>query len=73
MVIKRMKVKEPLISKIPLRNALVNPKEVNLRPMAFLLSDHASYITGETLKVNGGMYHCERALSKRYLRIVCSL
>ena len=24
--------------------------------VAFLLSDHASYITGETLKVNGGMY-----------------
>ena len=23
--------------------------------VAFLLSDHASYITGETLKVNGGL------------------
>ena len=24
--------------------------------VAFLLSDHASYITGEILKVNGGLY-----------------
>ncbi|MGL2438787.1 3-oxoacyl-ACP reductase FabG, partial [Helicobacter pylori] len=24
--------------------------------VAFLLSDHSSYITGETLKVNGGLY-----------------
>jgi 3-oxoacyl-[acyl-carrier-protein] reductase len=24
--------------------------------VAFLLSDHASYITGETLKINGGLY-----------------
>ena len=31
------------------------PKEV-ADAVAFLLSDHASYITGETLKVNGGMY-----------------
>ncbi|MFW3327745.1 SDR family oxidoreductase, partial [Aliarcobacter butzleri] len=24
--------------------------------VAFLLSDHSSYITGEILKVNGGLY-----------------
>jgi len=24
--------------------------------VAFLLSDYSSYITGETLKVNGGMF-----------------
>ena len=24
--------------------------------VAFLLSDHASYVTGETLKINGGLY-----------------
>ena len=24
--------------------------------VAFLLSDHASYITGEILKINGGLY-----------------
>jgi 3-oxoacyl-[acyl-carrier protein] reductase len=31
-----------------------NPSEV-AEACAFLLSDHSSYITGETLKVNGGM------------------
>ena len=48
------KVKEEILSKIPLKR-LASPKEV-ANAVAFLLSDEASYITGETLKVNGGMY-----------------
>jgi 3-oxoacyl-[acyl-carrier protein] reductase len=47
-------IKEAYISKIPLRR-FGSPEEV-AEAVAFLLSDHASYITGETLKVNGGMY-----------------
>jgi 3-oxoacyl-[acyl-carrier protein] reductase len=38
---------------IPLKR-LAEPSEV-ADAVAFLLSDHASYITGETLKVNGGL------------------
>ena len=48
------KVKEEILSKIPLKR-LAKPVEV-ANAVAFLLSDEASYITGETLKVNGGMY-----------------
>jgi len=48
------KIKEENLSKIPLKR-LAEPKEV-ANAVAFLLSDEASYITGETLKVNGGMY-----------------
>jgi len=48
------KIKEEILSKIPLKR-LAEPKEV-ANAVAFLLSDEASYITGETLKVNGGMY-----------------
>jgi 3-oxoacyl-[acyl-carrier protein] reductase len=47
-------VKEAFISKIPLAR-FGEPSEV-AEAVAFLLSDSASYITGETLKVNGGMY-----------------
>ncbi len=46
-------IKEAFVSKIPL-GRFGTPKEV-AEAVAFLLSDHASYITGETLKVNGGM------------------
>ena len=46
-------VKETFTSKIPM-NRFGNPSEV-AEAAAFLLSDHSSYITGETLKVNGGM------------------
>ena len=48
------KVKEEILNKIPLKR-LAHPREV-ANAVAFLLSDEASYITGETLKVNGGMY-----------------
>lgn len=47
-------VKATFTSKIPL-GRFGNPSEI-ADAVAFLLSDHASYITGETLKVNGGMY-----------------
>jgi len=46
-------VKETFTSKIPMKR-FGNPSEV-AEATAFLLSDHSSYITGETLKVNGGM------------------
>ncbi len=47
-------VKDAFISKIPMRR-FGAASEV-AEATAFLLSDSASYITGETLKVNGGMY-----------------
>lgn len=47
-------IKKAYISKIPLKR-FGDPKEV-AEAVAFLLSDHSSYITGETIKVNGGMY-----------------
>ena len=47
-------VKDAFVAKIPM-GRFGNPSEV-AEATAFLLSDHASYITGETLKVNGGMY-----------------
>ena len=46
-------VKDAFTAKIPLAR-FGEPKEV-AEAVAFLLSDHSSYITGETLKVNGGM------------------
>jgi 3-oxoacyl-[acyl-carrier protein] reductase len=46
-------VKDAFTAKIPL-GRFGDPKEV-AEAVAFLLSDHSSYITGETLKVNGGM------------------
>ena len=47
-------VKDAFTAKIPMAR-FGNPEEV-AEAVAFLLSDHASYITGETLKVNGGMF-----------------
>lgn len=47
-------IKESFIAKIPLAR-FGEPAEV-ANSVAFLLSDYSSYITGETLKVNGGMY-----------------
>jgi len=46
-------IKSAFTSKIPLAR-FGNPSEV-ADAVAFLLSDHSSYITGETLRVNGGM------------------
>jgi len=46
-------IKEAFTAKIPL-GRFGKPSEV-ADAVAFLLSDHANYITGETLKVNGGM------------------
>lgn len=46
-------VKNSFVSKIPM-GRFGNSVEV-AEAVAFLLSDHSSYITGETLKVNGGM------------------
>ena len=46
-------IKNEYIKSIPL-NRFAKPTEV-AEAVAFLLSDSASYITGETLKVNGGL------------------
>ena len=48
------KFKELIISKIP-SNRLGSPEDV-ANVTLFLSSDLASYITGETIHVNGGMY-----------------
>ena len=47
-------VKKAYTDKIPLKR-FGDPKDV-AKAVAFLLSDDSSYITGEILKVNGGMY-----------------
>ncbi|NPA73237.1 MAG: 3-oxoacyl-ACP reductase FabG [Epsilonproteobacteria bacterium] len=46
-------IKKSYTDKIPLKR-FGNPEDV-AEATAFLLSDNASYITGETLRVNGGM------------------
>lgn len=47
-------IKQSYINNIPLKR-LGDANEV-AEAVAFLLSDHASYITGDTLKINGGLY-----------------
>ena len=47
-------VKKSYTDKIPLKR-FGSPKDV-AQAVAFLLSDNASYITGTTLRVNGGLY-----------------
>ena len=46
--------KEGVFSQVP-ANRLGKPEEI-ANSVAFLASDEAAYITGETLHVNGGMY-----------------
>jgi len=46
--------KEAMLSQIPLAR-LGSPEEI-ASVVSFLISDSASYITGETIHVNGGMY-----------------
>ena len=46
-------IKDGINAKIPMKR-MGEAKEV-AQATAFLLSDYASYVTGETLKVNGGM------------------
>ncbi|MDX9902272.1 MAG: 3-oxoacyl-ACP reductase FabG [Aliarcobacter sp.] len=50
----KAEVKAAYEKNIPL-SRFGNPSEI-ADAVAFLLSDHASYITGEILKVNGGLY-----------------
>lgn len=47
-------VKKSYQDNIPLKR-FAEPSEV-AECVAFLLSDHASYVTGESLKINGGLY-----------------
>ena len=47
-------IKKNLMSRIPM-NKLGNGEDIS-NSVAFLASDAASYITGETIHVNGGMY-----------------
>ena len=47
-------IKKSLMTRIPM-NRLGNGEDVS-NSVAFLASDAASYITGETIHVNGGMY-----------------
>ena len=46
-------IKDGINAKIPMKR-MGRASEI-AEATAFLLSDHSSYITGETLKVNGGM------------------
>ena len=45
---------QKLLSQVPLRR-LGKPEEI-ASVVGFLVSEEASYITGETIHVNGGMY-----------------
>ena len=47
-------IKKTLMARIPM-NKLGNGEDIS-NSVAFLASDSASYITGETIHVNGGMY-----------------
>lgn len=47
-------VKEEMLKRIPVRR--LGTVEDIAETVAFLASDHAKYITGETIHVNGGMY-----------------
>ncbi|WP_169777684.1 3-oxoacyl-ACP reductase FabG [Campylobacter mucosalis] len=47
-------IKQSYVNSIPLKR-LGEPREI-AEAVAFLLSNHASYITGDVLKINGGLY-----------------
>jgi acetoacetyl-CoA reductase len=47
-------VMEAIISQIPVRR-LGRPEEI-ARAVLFLAADHAGFITGETISINGGHY-----------------
>jgi 3-oxoacyl-[acyl-carrier protein] reductase len=47
-------IKEAILNKIPLKK-MGTPEDI-AASVAFLASDEASYITGQTIHVNGGMY-----------------
>ena len=59
------KVKTTLISRIPM--AKLGTSEDVSNCVAFLSSDSASYITGETIHVNGGMYMSWQEIRKNLL------
>ena len=48
------KVKEEILSQIPL-SRFGKPEEIS-QLVDFLISDEASYITGQTIHINGGLY-----------------
>ena len=48
------KLRDALVKAIPLRR-LAQPADL-ANAVAFLASDEAAYITGQALRVNGGMY-----------------
>ena len=48
--------KDAMLSGIPM-SRLGQPEEI-AKVVKFLCSDDSSYITGETIHVNGGMYMC---------------
>ena len=48
------KIKDAIISKIP--SARLGEPDDIANAVLFLCSSHSSYINGETLHVNGGMY-----------------
>jgi 3-oxoacyl-[acyl-carrier protein] reductase len=47
-------VKEELLKRIPMKR-LGKPEDI-AKTVAFLVSDDANYVTGQTIHVNGGMY-----------------
>lgn len=47
-------VRQGILNKVPMKR-LGSPLDI-AKAVAFLASEHANYITGETLHINGGMY-----------------
>ena len=59
-------IKSILTSKIPMSKLGTGEDVANT--VAFLASDAANYITGETIHVNGGMYMAWQSLLNIYRR-----